>query len=242
MSHHYHHGGPEEDDQRRRCDDDLPTVQAGTPVGSMNAEEAHSIVYGSSSRPGWRNLEPFPSELRGEALAKLADRDAPGFLRLAGNHLGVSIVFSNVLTLRELGILEGAFIPAVTMNRMNNASNYTTIRMTIPYLDRDLTLAAGDPLPGSDPWTIYRGVSGNGRARRVKGYSWTRDYERAVWFAERFEALFPDPAVFKTTVARKDVLFYSSSREEEEFFVDLPSDHPVKRVARLSQSPSPESE
>lgn len=128
----------------------------------------------------------------------------------------------------QFGILEDAFLHAITATRTNNHVDHALIDSLVKRLDRARLLAAGDPLPGSGPWTIYRGVAGHGRARRIRGYSWTDNPDQAAWFATRYNG--PDPAVFCTTVQEPEILFYSNERKEGEFCVKLPPRHPAERV------------
>jgi hypothetical protein len=88
--------------------------------------------------------------------------------------------------------------------------------------------AAGDALPGSGPFQVYRGVAGNGSARRPRGLSWTLDVERARWFARRFSL--ESPAVWSGEVAAGDVIVYIDGREEKEV-IALPET--IKRLRRI---------
>ena len=62
--------------------------------------------------------------------------------------------------------------------------------------------------------TIYRGVTKN-----KKGLSWTLDYDKAVWFATRYE--YDTPYVLKTEISKNDVLAYFSRRYEAEIVADV---------------------
>ncbi len=95
-----------------------------------------------------------------------------------------------------------------------------------------ISQAAGDPLPRRGPYTIYRGVSGRGSARYVKGISWTANLDRERWFASLFDYL-GDPAVFRVTVDETDILGYYNGRNEEEFLVMLPPRARPKRLKML---------
>lgn len=194
------------------------------------AKAAREIVFRADI-----DLRYYPDVLEDRALEALAERDALGFLALAENDYSTEIVFFNQAVLKELGIFEEAFAVAVVAPRLNNHRDYRLLNDMVPRLDRERLRTAGDPLPGTEPWTIYRGVAGRGKARRIRGYSWTGGLERAAWFANRAAETFglDDPAVFCATVREPEILFYSSDRQEEEFFVDLPSDYAVKRVRRL---------
>ena len=159
------------------------------------ANSADTIVAYLEAELGFLSLEYHPPELREYARQALAKRDAFEFLCYAGNHHGLKIAYLNRGILAHLGILEPAFFNAMIDTRTNNHGDYALIDSLVERLDRARLRVAGDPLPGSGPWTIYRGVAGHGKARRVRGYSWTADQEQAAWFAHRYDDG-PDPAVF----------------------------------------------
>ena len=109
--------------------------------------------------------------------------------------------------------------------------------------DRERLRAAGDPLPEGDRFTLYRGVSGRGAARRVAGLSWTRSPGIASHFARTWPLVGlgsgcrteappeADPAVYVTEVRREDVLFYDDGRNEDDFVLI------AKRWQRLAELP-----
>ena len=116
----------------------------------------------------------------------------------------------------------------MTSTRENKRLYYRELGILIRMVDRDKLRDAGDTLQGNGPFVLYRGVCGRGRARRIRGYSWTSDLDRAKWFAVWNDQ--EDPAVFVATVEAEDVLFCADDREEKEFVLDLKPDHPVKRA------------
>lgn len=65
--------------------------------------------------------------------------------------------------------------------------------------------------------TIHRGI--RNRTFWPRGMSWTRDKERAVWFAHRFATKQEIPTVLTATVRKQSVLAYINSRSEEEVVV-----------------------
>lgn len=123
--------------------------------------------------------------------------------------------------LKELDLYERGLLHALIASRTNNYVPREKIPWLIEHADRAKLLAAGDPLPGSDPFLLYRGVAGRGSARRVRGLSWTSSLDRARFFARRYPQLH-DPAVFRVTVSAEQVLAYTNERKEEEFLVLLP--------------------
>lgn len=165
-------------------------------------------------------LDPIPPKLRDSAAAALDDGDLIGFFIKASNEHSLSLVYKNMFVLQERGLYEKALLHAFIATRTNNHGwPLDVIRFLFDIADRDRLFEAGDPLPGPGPFTLYRGVAGRGRARRVRGFSWTASLDKAWWFAERFAV---DAAVFQVTVSIVDVLAYSNEREEQEFLVSLP--------------------
>lgn len=95
--------------------------------------------------------------------------------------------------------------------------------------NREALRAAGDPLPGPGPFTVYRGVSGEEHEeRRVRGLSWTTSIDRAREFAKRFDG--PDPAVYEAVIEARHVLAYIDWNDEEEFIVLLPPEVCLRQV------------
>jgi hypothetical protein len=182
-------------------------------------------------------IEPAPdlryhsTEVHDKARAALASGDVRRFLALAPNDYHLPIIFWNRAALRSAAVIEEAFAIAVTSTRSNNRLHYYLIDHILPTLERTRLRSVGSPPPGPGPWRVYRGVSGRGAARRIRGYSWTAALDRARWFAARFGL--PDPAVFETTVHDEHLLFYTNERSEREFVVALPRHWPVRRVERV---------
>lgn len=161
-------------------------------------------------------LNPIPLGLREKACQKLETADISGFLLAASNEHGLHLVFHNQHLLAERGLYEKALLDAYIGTRTNNRNwGAAYLESLFAFANRDRMLAAGDPLPGRGPFTLYRGVAGRGRTRRVRGYSWTASIEDAQWFAGRFGL--PDPAVFCTVAEARDVYAYIDDREEKEF-------------------------
>jgi hypothetical protein len=144
---------------------------------------------------------------------------------------GLLLVEMNGQRLRDSGGYERALLYALTMARVNaHGYRLDQILKLVKHADRVHLRAAGDPLPGPGPFTVYRGVAGRGAARRVRGLSWTTLAERARWFADRYGKYLHDPAVYRVTIQETSVLAYSNAREEQEFVVQLPADAKPERV------------
>lgn len=65
---------------------------------------------------------------------------------------------------------------------------------------------------------VYRGVAVN---RNPNGLSWTDNYEKAKWFANRFNKEDKVGYVQKAIVKKKDVLAYFNTRNEQELVCDI---------------------
>lgn len=160
------------------------------------------------------------------------DGDAFGFLCSASSTYSMLMVERNCLLLLQRGIYEQTLLHAITATRTNNRHvPLYVFRELVRWADRDKLRAAGDPLPGSGPFTLYRGVAGKTeRDRRVRGISWSGTLAKAAWFADRGWGL-PNPEVYKCVVEAKHVLAYvGSHRNEDEYLVDLPRSVKVERV------------
>lgn len=68
-----------------------------------------------------------------------------------------------------------------------------------------------------DKIQIHRGIRHTRHNRR--GMSWTRDKERAVWFAVRLKQSGLIPTVLTATVKKADILAYFQARNEEEVVI-----------------------
>jgi hypothetical protein len=148
------------------------------------------------------------------------------------NHFCLWFFFMNRRAFIERAIYEEALVNAYTATRVNNcALPLSVLKSLFDDCDKDRLLKAGNPLPEGDKFVVYRGVSGVGRKRRARSYSWTLDYDRAKWFSERFSFL-PNPAVYMATVKRKSVLCFIEGRNESEV-ITLPSWREMQQVYSL---------
>jgi hypothetical protein len=176
-------------------------------------------------------LDPIPPILHEQAREAFQNGDGLGFLLKAPNTDSLMLVWNNVGPLRERDIYERTLLWAITTTRTNNWSfPEGCLKLLLSIADRAKLLAADDPLPGPGPFTLYRGVAGNGRARRIRGISWTATLERAIWFANRFPHL-KNPTVYIADVETALVLAYvGSHRGEDEYIVDLPRSFKVRAM------------
>ncbi len=189
-------------------------------------------------------LAPIPAILRKRAVDALDAGDADGFLALANNLHGLDLVTFNAGALRERGLYEAALLWAYVMTRTNWARYRTLeLRRLFDAANPTKLLAAGAPLPGRGPFTVYRGVAGRGPARRIRGFSWSGTKERAHWFAERAVTFgLTEPAVYRAVVKENDVLAYVEELTDRP--ASLRSDprgslqHPLARAFDAARSTS----
>ena len=179
----------------------------------------------------------IPPPLRERAHAALEAGDVERWLIHAANDHGLSLVAENWLLLRELGCYERALLQAYTGTRVNNRQwSLRELDCLFAMADMPRLRAAGDPLPGPGPFTLYRGVAGRGAARRVRGYSWSGSRDVAIWYAQRLEFL-ACPAVLEVTVDESNILAYLNRRQEDEFLAMVPHRARIRRVPVSERRP-----
>ena len=66
-----------------------------------------------------------------------------------------------------------------------------------------------------DEVTIYRGTH---KKNNSKALSWTDDYDRALWFAKRFDEY---GYVLQATIKKNDIIAYFDERNENELIIDF---------------------
>ncbi len=178
----------------------------------------------------WEDFElcRIPEHLHESAMICIAEGNVEGFLSLTSSPDRMDFLIENEDLLLDRGLYERGLLFAFTSVAMDNRHfplHHT--RRLFRMAKRERLLAAGDPLPGRGPFTIYRGVSGRGSKRWIRGMSWTASYEKAQWFATRFCAAL-DPAVYKLVVPERKVLAYFNRRNEQEFIVMADDLNPVR--------------
>jgi hypothetical protein len=176
-------------------------------------------------------LDPVPLRLQDKARRSFQEGNVVGFLGLASNECSLMLVWRNATLLQQQGVYEQALLYAITASRTNNHGfGQDALELLLKVADKTKLLAAGNPLPGPGPFTLYRGVAGYTNARRIRGISWTGTLERATWFANRFPIL-ANPAVYRAEVEAAYVLAYVGRyRNEDEYIVRLPPSVKVERL------------
>lgn len=178
-------------------------------------------------------------KIREFATERWEKGDIEGVLCMMSNERSMAFVADNWPILKKIGKYEKALLHCYVTIR-TNYSNWSmdTLRFLFMQADIEILRKTGDPIPDQDVFTLYRGVSGIGRKRRVSGFSWTDSPNTAAWFARRFPDL-PDPAVFKVTVPRESVMACCYDRQEREYLLLLPLPVKPQRMKIMPEVISP---
>lgn len=210
----------------------------------MNRNEIAKRLDLSLHRQGdvFPAMESLPEEMRAqqerlsETLCEQATRafiegDMGIFLLTRCNTRALGVVMLNIAPLQEIGKYEEALASAWTVTRANHAGyRMEDVRYLLKIADRSRLRACGDPIPERDSFTLFRGCAGKGAAKRKRGFSWTSNYDTAMWFAKRLTPWLKDPAVYKVVVSKDNILFHTNERKESEYVLLLPKKTGVECV------------
>ncbi len=161
------------------------------------------------------DLSLITSQLHAQAIEAINARDSVGLLCSLDNTACLAFVFDNHRALLARGMFEQALVDAYSGTRTNHRRwDPDVIYFLFALADRDRLRECGPALP-EHPVTLYRGVAGYGRLRRLDGFSWTTEVDAACWFALRFSL--PHPAVWTATVPPEDIYCRVDDRGEGEY-------------------------
>ena len=148
--------------------------------------------------------DTVPSWAERWAIEAFAKGDAEGFTSSAYSTGGtLAIVVDNGNLLMKRGIYEAALVHGYTGCKWSHRLwDMDVIQSLFDLGDREKLRAVGAPLPGPGPFTVYRGVSREGKERQVDGMSWTTSLDVACFFALVWKH---DPAVYQATVSADEV-------------------------------------
>jgi hypothetical protein len=183
--------------------------------------------------------DPFnPSRVRDNLkmtpyMKEKLKEDGARCLFFLGSHEYMCFIVDNFWEIHKMPIYTGLLIEAYVGEKTNahHISN-DLLDMLFDSIDREKARSLY-PIPKHLPQKIYRGVSGNGRARRIRGYSWTADIEKAKWFAERLSKFLTSPAVLEVNTSDVDIIAYVNDRKEQEYICHVPMDVRPKTIIRL---------
>jgi hypothetical protein len=127
----------------------------------------------------------------------------------------------SMLSDEELGMILGTFWTAIENITGDSNVNGMEIVKWFKRADKkslmnEEELLVYESLP--EEVTVYRGVTSYNR-KKEKALSWTLDYEKAVWFANRFST--GTGEVWTMTAPKKRILCYFDGCNEQEAIVDL---------------------
>ena len=186
---------------------------------------------------GWKTLPDditfHPRDLKMTDYHREAlDRDdVAACLFTMGSHEYMHFLVKNFHELIGKPVYTELFVNAYTGVQFNTRKiEARTLELLFSLVDRDKARAIF-PSPVDLPEKIYRGVSGHGRARRIRGYSWTGDIEKAKWFATRYPLF--SPAVLEVDPSGVEIVAYSNDRKEDEYICVVPDDVQPKTILKL---------
>ncbi len=137
------------------------------------------------------------------------------YLARPGNEMIVAL--NNYKQLKQIGRYEPALIGAYQSVKINHSNlSLDIVDWLFSKADREACIKLGD-MTTEMPTTVYRGVSGHGRRRRIAGWSWTTSIEVACWFARRLSL--PNPAIYSTIVDYNEIYYYTNEPTESEVIV-----------------------
>lgn len=144
---------------------------------------------------------------------------------MMSNEIELNFVVDNMHRLIARGTYEKCLLSAYISTRTNHSHwHKKNLEMLFMLANKQKLLMAGNKLPDSNEFILYRGVSGTGHKRRIRGISWTSDIDRAKWFANRMAELFGNPGCYNINVKRNHILAYCNERNENEFLI-IPKPH-----------------
>lgn len=166
-------------------------------------------------------FDEFHPASRTRAIAAFCRGDVAGLLCSMEAKNSLAFVFDNMVPLMARGMYEKAVINALTGTRTNNHDWETSVILWMLGMAKPERLRELFPLPGPGPFTVYRGICGEGAARKPRGLSWSASLDIACWFAcfigERYGWKNYNPAVVKAKVTADEVYAYTDDRGEAEF-------------------------
>jgi hypothetical protein len=144
--------------QNERVNELKPLVAYYLRRSAERSQIAHTPEVKAVIEKGILQMEEMAQE-------EFARGDIEGVLCLINSGARLDFVIDNAQMLKQRGLLERALLDAWTGANSNirHWSLSFTRSMFGSFADRERLLAAGQPLPGEGPFTLYRGVAGHGR-------------------------------------------------------------------------------
>jgi hypothetical protein len=180
------------------------------------------------------SLNLVPPVLHDRLYQALATHDADTLLTLLPRAHALDFLQFNTEQLGRAGIFEKVLLAAYAGARdiLYSPVSDRELARLLDKANRLLLRAAGNPLPGRGPFTLYRGVDYRGPHRLVRGFSWTPSFEEAQRLAGR-DDFDGDPSVYRVEAEDAWVLACLDQGGQHEFLLKLPATAKVQRVWRL---------
>jgi len=158
--------------------------------------------------------------------------DVRALFSFIDNHKKMAFVVDNHAQLKKMEIFEKALLEAYVSTNGNNFNiSSEVINLLFATADKQKLFYIGNPLPeDKNIYKLYRGVSGNGSARRKYGISWTGSLDKAIWFAKRYG--FEKPIVYQAQVPKENIYAYDNDRNEDEYLCDIPRSLKLREIWR----------
>jgi hypothetical protein len=168
-------------------------------------------------------LKGIPPPLWGQARRALAVGDVRLFFGSASSADSMYLLLRNWVWFLAHGMAEKAMLSAWS-NQKSTFHHTDAMRWLLKQIDRQKLVAAGDPLPEGDTFTLYRGVNRDGDPH---GFSWTTSIDIASRFSNMFGF---EGTVYSVVVPRSDVYahLHESGRTEHEMLLLLNGDEPLR--------------
>jgi len=193
---------------------------------------------GSERTSAEPNLDAVWEPLRDSCLEHAKDGDFKRMIACAANGGAMAFLIDNAEWFRARGVFEEAMLLAWNTQRFTHGYQ-NWMRIFLALADREKLMAASEPLPQGDRFTVYRGVSksklklwGKTLGGDKRCISWTLDPE----VARRFAGLDGiGGTVYATEVSRDQIYAYLGGkgnrqgyRPESEVLLLLDRKHPVR--------------
>ena len=194
-----------------------------------------NITWAEVNTRAFHNQDPSTIKI---AMKYWKEGNIEGIICMMSNGQTMGFVADNWYLLKKTGNYEKALLDSHVLIR-TNYSNWSLNVLNFLFMQADIEILrkTGDPIPDQETFTLYRGVSGVGRKRRVSGISWTDSPNTAAWFANRFSGLnLKDPAVFKVTVPNESIMACCFDRQEREYLVRMPLPVKPKRLKIMPEA------
>lgn len=185
------------------------------------------------------NLSLINPMLHNQARQALKDGDVDRFFGYADSLASMFLFKHNESEFLRRGLFEKALLCAWSNQKCTTficngecVSSDPFMRGCLTRANKDKLIEHSDPLPSGDVLTVYRGVSGRGEFRKVRGIAWSL----SVTVARSFARYGYRPALYRTTVKRSDAFAYinESGREEQEVLLLLGKRHAVEKLSLCS--------